>query len=56
MLCQRFRRLLTGIVVVLAEAPRGTARVVRQPGACYRWFFQVTAQVFHGVFATGRLF
>lgn len=53
---QGFRRLLTGIVVVVAEAQRGTASIVCQPGARYRRFFQITAQVFHGVFAPGRLF
>ena len=37
---QRLCGLLTGIVVVVAEAQRGTACVVRQPGARYRWFFR----------------
>ena len=48
--------LLTCIVVVVTKAQRGTAGVVRQPGAGYRWFFQIPAQVFHGVFTARRLF
>jgi len=53
---QRLCGQLARVVVVVAKAQRGTSGVVRQPGARYRRLFQVTPQVFHGVFATVRLF
>lgn len=53
---QSLRGLLARIVVVVAEAQRGTAGVVRQSGACYRWLFQLTVQVLYGVFTVRRLF
>ena len=55
-LCQRLCGLLTRIVVMVAEAQCGTAGIVCQSGAGYRRLFQVTAQVFHGVFAARRFF